>query len=292
MSIVTILLVISIGLKSQANQEKLAEGTLPSTNSGFQGVWEQIGLTTEKGNLEQINRDEFDFLKILMITIGDKSYWVYSVFPGIEVTVHRLKVSDDSMPSEADFIDVDDNRTVRCRFQCKRDQLTLCLHGGRKTLTRPQKIEATADGFVVKTFKKLSGQEKKSAIEKDNQLMGLWETVGYEFDGTKLEDQEEKLEFRKNQKVYYFQKGIYTLVGTNGASLRVTHDSYEFNEKAGKNAIDLRDGDKVFPAIYKLDGDNLTLCWSFDGKTRPETFQTEKDDGRALIRLKRTHMAR
>ena len=44
----------------------------------------------------------------------------------------------------------------------------------------------------------------------------------------------------------------------------------------------------VYEAIYKLDGDDLTLALYFgEGKKRPEKFESEKDSGVVVVTLKR-----
>jgi len=57
--------------------------------------------------------------------------------------------------------------------------------------------------------------------------------------------------------------------------------------------IDIKTGEngpfkgKTLPGIYKLDGDNLTLCCHADGKTRPEEFEAKAKTRNMLLTYKR-----
>ncbi len=68
--------------------------------------------------------------------------------------------------------------------------------------------------------------------------------------------------------------------------MRVLHKPYRVLAKE-KREIDLTsEQDKAIEAIYEVKGDELRVCLSFNA-SRPSDFRTEKDDGRALYRLRR-----
>ena len=61
---------------------------------------------------------------------------------------------------------------------------------------------------------------------------------------------------------------------------------------ASPAAVDLRvqeDGKPVrtFPAVYRLDGDGLQICWWFKDETKPRPNKLEKGEGLRLLVLKR-----
>jgi len=61
---------------------------------------------------------------------------------------------------------------------------------------------------------------------------------------------------------------------------------------ASPAAVDLavqEDGKTVrtFPAVYKLDGDDLQICWWFKDDKKPRPTQLEKGEGLRLLVLKR-----
>jgi uncharacterized protein (TIGR03067 family) len=61
---------------------------------------------------------------------------------------------------------------------------------------------------------------------------------------------------------------------------------------ASPAAVDLwvqEDGKDVrkFPAVYKLDGDDLQICWWFKDETKPRPTKIEKGEGLRLLVLKR-----
>ena len=61
---------------------------------------------------------------------------------------------------------------------------------------------------------------------------------------------------------------------------------------ASPAAVDLsvqKDGKTVgkFPAVYKLDGDDLQICWWFKDEKKPRPTKLEKGEGLRLLVLKR-----
>jgi uncharacterized protein (TIGR03067 family) len=254
----------------------------------FGGVWEQISLCDDKGRLEERGAVvDFAFSKRVLVYKGRRCYRVQSTVCNLRIVTEEFKA--DAKAGRIDFVDPDDDRTCRALYELKGQELTMCWHGGGKTLRRPDKIAPTADGFTVNVFKKLPGENSAGRVNEPGvYLSGLWETVGYEVGGVKLENELQKLQYGKNRKVYCFQRDYYTLIGTDGSALCVVHRPYGVNPKAGKNAIDFESEDKkTIPAIYELRGDSLAICWNDRGGARPDQFRTEADDGRALIRMKR-----
>jgi uncharacterized protein (TIGR03067 family) len=64
------------------------------------------------------------------------------------------------------------------------------------------------------------------------------------------------------------------------------------NPSASPAAVDLtvqEDGKKErkFPAVYKLDGDDLQICWWFKDETKPRPTKLDKGEGLRLLVLKR-----
>ncbi len=55
-------------------------------------------------------------------------------------------------------------------------------------------------------------------------------------------------------------------------------------------AVDLAStirGGQVSYGIYELEGEELKVCWSRSGKSRPDTFSTKSGDDRMFLTLKR-----
>ena len=44
---------------------------------------------------------------------------------------------------------------------------------------------------------------------------------------------------------------------------------------------------RKFPAVYKLDGDDLQICWWFKDEKKPRPNKLEKGEGLRLLVLKR-----
>jgi uncharacterized protein (TIGR03067 family) len=253
----------------------------------FQGVWEQVSLQRHDGNLEEKDPQAFDDLKLVAIWIGRKCYWVGSTLPGVKMSLQEAYFHADGGANNLDLVSPDDNATSRHLYRLEGDTWTSCCNIAGKGLKRPEKIAPVANEVDVSVFKRLPGPAKRPAVNKGPFLSGLWETVGFELNGVKLEEQKEQRTFRQNEKIFFFQDGVYTMLSAKEFALVITHKPYELKPKASKEAIDFTDIDgKVVEAIYKRDGDTLTICWCHRGP-RPEQFATAPGDGRAVVRLKR-----
>jgi hypothetical protein len=75
---------------------------------------------------------------------------------------------------------------------------------------------------------------------------------------------------------------------------------YAADPKASPPAFDLirsdlppgwKLGDRAWVGIYKLDGDELTICYRQWADPRPTEFRAEKDSGRSLMVLRRAKTA-
>lgn len=64
---------------------------------------------------------------------------------------------------------------------------------------------------------------------------------------------------------------------------------YELDPAAKPKRMILQTDDELISttAIYKLDGDTLTLCYSFEPGVVPKEFGTKPNDGRTMLVLKR-----
>jgi uncharacterized protein (TIGR03067 family) len=67
--------------------------------------------------------------------------------------------------------------------------------------------------------------------------------------------------------------------------------TYRLDSAARPPAMDIHfalgDGFVLIRAIYKLEGDTLTICYSLDGDPRPTTFHAAKGSGQGLVVLER-----
>lgn len=285
------LVIAVVALAKPVGNEKPGDGVKLTP---FEGVWEQVELQTKNETVEKINRTNFNLLKLIVVVKDNKYFSVGSAGIGLRVSSHRLSMHPDGAMNAVDLHNPDDNRKVRCLYEAKDDNLALCWHSGGKTMSRPKKIEATKDGFDVNLFKRLQAPANKASAAKvgDKRLTGLWETVGYEIDGAKLENAdriEDKERFLKSKKVLYFEDNTYTMIVTDETGgLVVSRRHYHVTPKENKLAIDIvrEDGQNV-PAIYELKDDRLRICWNWNGTSRPDQFRTQQDDGLALITLKR-----
>jgi uncharacterized protein (TIGR03067 family) len=115
-------------------------------------------------------------------------------------------------------------------------------------------------------------------------LEGTWAVVWREYDGQKSEDVNDLLTGQE-----------YT-VAIKGGVFKVTRDVYlvegpltlKVDGTQKPKAVDFADqkGRLVYQGIYKIKGDQLTLCYGPTGR-RPERFVSKKDSQARLLVLKR-----
>jgi uncharacterized protein (TIGR03067 family) len=93
-------------------------------------------------------------------------------------------------------------------------------------------------------------------------------------------------------KVMMIDHGRSMIVLNKLGSVNLEAKLRNLNPSASPAAVDLvvqEDGKTVrkFPAVYKLDGDGLQICWWFKDETKPRPTKLEKGEGLRLLVLKR-----
>jgi uncharacterized protein (TIGR03067 family) len=114
-----------------------------------------------------------------------------------------------------------------------------------------------------------------------NKIQGKWEVVSRTFDGRKSSAQDASVSH------YIFTPDKMQIVDRDSG--RRFDFSFRLDPFKTPRSIDMSGADgKIAPAIYELDGDNLTLCIpEIDAKTRPTKFKADQGSKLALIVLKR-----
>ncbi len=131
----------------------------------------------------------------------------------------------------------------------------------------------------------VAADEPETSAKDKTSLQGLWQAVGAEFNGQEVTAEGTKafqVEFNGDQIVF------------NPATEARKH-TFAVDPSAKPKAMDLtvgdgpKKGEKLPCAIYKLEGDKLTICLDKEGTagTRPTRFKTAAGDGLALIVFER-----
>src|SRR4051794_40247592 len=129
-----------------------------------------------------------------------------------------------------------------------------------------------------------------SADEMKN-LQGEWQAVEMLAQGKKRDKDDPSV-----QGVKFIIKGEELVVPNPTGNGQDRRKTYKIDAVKSPKEIDLthRDGsekDRTTAAIYRLDGDRLTICMPYftdDLSVRPTEFKSTADDGRMLITLERT----
>jgi uncharacterized protein (TIGR03067 family) len=150
----------------------------------------------------------------------------------------------------------------------------------RRSLSIKAWLFAAVIGLYVQG---LLGREAKEPSDKEK-LQGRWMLVHAEASGKDVDTKENPVkdgwfEFDGNKMVASDKKGFYD--GEFDLDATTSPKSIDF-----KKAYDSET--KVWKGIYKIDGDELTICLSkADDKERPSSFETKEGDTKVLVKLRK-----
>ncbi|HEY3789245.1 MAG TPA: TIGR03067 domain-containing protein [Urbifossiella sp.] len=129
-----------------------------------------------------------------------------------------------------------------------------------------------------------SAADRKPADKDKESIQGLWQAIDLEANGKKA-----PAEAVKSFQVRVKDDSLVFSPDTDNRK-----HAFTLLPDAKPKALDLTPfdgpakGKKLSCAIYKLEGDTLTICLDKkDGSKRPKEFKTEDGDGFALIKLER-----
>ena len=117
-------------------------------------------------------------------------------------------------------------------------------------------------------------------------LGGTWEVVDENVNGQSRMD----AGLRRAAKVMIFRRSMIVL--NKFDSVNYEARLRKLDPSASPAAVDLSvqedgKGARKFPAVYKLDGDDLQIGWWFKDETKPRPTKLEKGEGLRLLVLKR-----
>lgn len=135
--------------------------------------------------------------------------------------------------------------------------------------------------FLLTGAAALHGEEKKSDAPDDQRIRGAWRVVSAKDEGR------EKPHAIGN--LYLFDTAKLHVISPRGER---TVYRYEVDATATPKRLVLLTDDELFTqtAVYKIEGDKLTFCSSYQPGVIPAEFATKLRDGCTLLVLKReTH---
>ena len=149
----------------------------------------------------------------------------------------------------------------------------------------------TAVAFVVSISAAARTSGDDDVVDNElKKLGGTWEVVDNNADGrSRMADQ------GRDAKVIIGDPLVVVL--NQFDSLNYEARLRNPDPSASPSAIDLRifkdkkAGGGKFPAVYKLDGDDLQICWWFKDEKKPRPTKLEKGEGLRLLVLKRVKEA-
>jgi uncharacterized protein (TIGR03067 family) len=110
------------------------------------------------------------------------------------------------------------------------------------------------------------GCSSKEAVGQSNKLNGTWVPVKQEIAGKELP----KAAYEKQKLVIIDSNYIFTAESVDKGTIRYGNDDkMDIYGKEGVNA------GKHFTAIYKLENEQLTICYNLAGDSYPDGFETK-----------------
>jgi uncharacterized protein (TIGR03067 family) len=124
----------------------------------------------------------------------------------------------------------------------------------------------------------LAADSPDLATKKDiEKWQGTWRAVSMEKDGKASPSESlEKIKLTVTNTDYHFQNGAFS-----------EHGSYKFYASKSPKELDIVVGEgadkgKVYLVIYKVEGDELTICLESANKNRPKEFTGKAGSGCVL----------
>ncbi len=128
---------------------------------------------------------------------------------------------------------------------------------------------------------------KEEAVQKDlKNITGKWTPTSRETDGEKT-----ATEAFKGMTVKVAADGTATITKDGKVVRKVKWVNLDPTQKTKAVDIEVIEGDdkgKTLLAIYRLEGDQFTVCVANAGKDRPTAFSTAADSGRSLMSYTRS----
>jgi uncharacterized protein (TIGR03067 family) len=138
---------------------------------------------------------------------------------------------------------------------------------------RAQLWVALAVGLLVAA----DAPKDDAATKELKKLDGTWKLVSGEADGQVFGDDD--------------LKGASLVMNGNKHMAKVADQTFDGTHKVDPTkkpkTIDSTDGDNTMLGIYRLDGDELTICVAGAGKDRPTEFTGKAGSGQVLLVWKR-----
>jgi uncharacterized protein (TIGR03067 family) len=143
-------------------------------------------------------------------------------------------------------------------------------------------VMALAAGLLVV----VDGAKGDAAREAAKKLQGTWVVVSCEVEGEKVPE-----EILRKEVVRFIIRADTIALRVDGEPKG--EDRFRLDPKACPKTIDLttKEGHRAL-GIYSLEGDQLRICWTERGKTRPATFATWPGSGFDLFVLQREKPAK
>jgi uncharacterized protein (TIGR03067 family) len=259
------------------DQEKRAAGPLD-------GAWELVETRVAGGKL--VERD-----KVIMVNRGSESFWVDQHGPGSLVKPQKLTVGEKVA---VEFVRQTDNLTIRALYELSdKDLIKFCWRDDNKTLLRPERMSPLPEKCAYHLFRRMKF-ETDAKTECDKELAGLWSTVSIAVDGMQIEKKDFDFTFEKHEIALYVEGDHFVVIQPQAkkGDLEMLDARLSLRPKTTERAANIKfPDDSVAQAIYSVSKDELSICWTKNGK-RPDQFVTEKGDGRFLYRLKRADKGR
>jgi len=160
--------------------------------------------------------------------------------------------------------------------------LEFCCSGTHRTRAKAMRL-LIAFAILSSTFISAYGEDKPADHLK--QLQGKWVSVSQESGGK----QEKESDWVQKAWEFKGNEVTVTIAGIGGRPDSTLTFELEIEPTKNPAQMDLKAKNPKFgfTAVYKIDGDNLVVCWNAGRENRPAKLETTKNDVYTLITFKR-----
>jgi uncharacterized protein (TIGR03067 family) len=258
-----------------AATDRAGAGDAEDVYKAFRGTWRFVSVVMEG---QKMPAPDVKGMRLIIrgrdfqVKDGDMTYGGGTFELNVDARPRQINIKWTSGP--------DKGQAMLGIYELKGDTYRVCL--GVPGKDRPKDfVSKPGSGHVLEVLKRGKAVSRADAVRAERKrLEGRWQAVTYALDGKEAAAADLKrvqLIFDAEGRTVAVQDGKPFLRSTTKidptADLKMMDITFTLGGDKGKTA----------PAIYKVDGDTLTICRSAPGMDRPTKFSSKAGSGHTLM---------